>query len=128
MPPKKTAQEAFIEQTYGSLDKAREADRAADALEAKANQPIDIFAKLGRTFGDNSIQDKISFPTRNPVIKSDNSQYKSHYKNYDHSLERVREIINHEKDIYANSGELSGGDVEWGDMHDRSVGNWEIDT
>lgn len=114
---KQTAQDAFLEQTYGSLEKAREADKMADS---NSNQMVDlekICKAAGHSFGE-GIRSNLNIPTRNPSLSNDNSKYSSHFKNYDHSLERPR--------IKFKSDVNSDGDVEWGDLHDPEIGNWEI--
>jgi hypothetical protein len=112
---KQTAQDAFIAQTYGSLENAKMADKMADEA---SNQNVDlkqISAAAGHSFGE-GIRACLNIPTKNPVLTNDNSKYTSHYKNYDHSLEKPR--------IKFGDGGEDG--VEWGDAHDNNVGNWEI--
>lgn len=114
----KTAQEAFIEQTYGSLENARKQDNLADQRDTADKSNLDMLLTLGRAYGDNTIQGKIDIPTKSPNLKPDNSQYKSCFNNYDHSLEKTR--------IKIKKGINDDSDVEWGEFHDPEIGNWEI--
>lgn len=126
---KKTAQDAFIEQAYGSLEDARLADEMADARDSQSSGNVyDVLKSLGRSFGDNNIQDKMDIPTKKPSLKPDNSQYKSYFKDYDHSLDRTRKIVNNSKGINVSSDGGGSDGVEWGDLHDSEIGNWEIET
>lgn len=114
----KTAQDAFIEQTCGSIEKAREADRLIEEQEAIGNKQaslVDICKAAGHSFGQ-GMRDGLNIPTNNPAIKPNNSQYKSCFKNYDFSADMPRPKIKSVDD-----------GVEWGELHDDSIGNWEID-
>ena len=114
----KTAQDAFIEQTYGSLDKAREADRRMDEFDAHDNDDaslVDICKAAGHSFGQ-GMREGLNIPTQNPTIKPNNTQYKSCFKNYDFKADMPRPKIK----------SIDDG-VEWGELHDDSIGNWEIE-
>lgn len=116
----KTAQDAFIEQTYGSVEKAIEkCQRDAELLDARESEvPLtEICRAAGHSFGAD-IRSTLNIPTQNPIIKPDNAQYKSCFKNYDFKADMPRPKI--------KSGNVDG-DVEWGELHDNSVGNWEIE-
>lgn len=83
------------------MENALKADIEADqreAQEADNSGFYEIFKKMGREFGDDTISREGL--TNNPDLSNDNSKYKSYFKDYDHSREGVRKIINHDHDDY----------------------------
>lgn len=101
--------DAFINQTYGSLDKARSADKHADlnpnaqpehdpyfedtTKENIAKKTEDEFQKslIAQHFKNTPIKDSISIPTKLKEGSIDNkTQVHPQFQNYDHSLEQHR--------------------------------------
>lgn len=120
---KQTVLDAFIEQTYGSAENIRKADLAADHYHKHDNDvlPLDELSKLSaHSFGDTDIRSRLNIPTQNPKIFNDNSGQKQAFKGYDFGLDKKRDIG------LKNMDSQSDG-VEWGELHDPSVGNWEIE-
>ena len=90
--------DAFIKQTYGSLEKAQEADKMADLnpystdnehMEFEADQKFR--QELASKMTNKPINQSMSIPTRLKDGELDNKPTThKNFKNYDHSLEEHR--------------------------------------
>jgi len=111
---KKSMLDAFIEQTYGSVEKAIEADKAADKAAENRKNLGDEFVQRAMLEMQRSqdIRGYVNIPTKNPIVSNPEIVDTGR-----HDLDKVRIKF---------KGEPDDG-VEWGDLHDGSVGNWKIE-
>lgn len=125
-------QKEFIEQTYGSLEKAREADRLADLNpNSKGNEKLELEqdGKIRQEMASRMIKKPISQSMLIPSKLKDgeiNQKTESHpqFKNYDHSLELDRTAITRAKYLdekYKNNPENKPSSSDFKDLDVGSV-------